>query len=79
MSHPAQAKYGACVAINKHGVPCGLAIVRHGRCQYHQPEEVSARLLARLRRVTKERDAIIAELSAINPVLAAEFIKAAMT
>jgi len=62
MSHPAQARYGACTAINKHGQPCGLPIVRGGRCGYHQPEEIEKRLLAKLRRNGRERDVITEEL-----------------
>jgi hypothetical protein len=64
MSHPAQSKYGACKAINKHGVPCGLAIVRLGCCQYHQPEEVLARAKKKLERNEKERAVIVQKMQA---------------
>ena len=62
MSHPTQTKYGACKATNKHGAPCGLAVVRNGFCMFHQPEEMLARLKRKLDRNHKQRDVIVAEL-----------------
>ena len=66
MSHPAQAKYGACAAKQKNGRPCGLAIVRNSCCAYHQPEERLRRAKAKLVKNEKERQAIVAEMQAAH-------------
>ncbi len=62
VSHPAQAKYGACKAKQKNGSPCGPAIVRDGLCAYHQTGEVIRRLLAKLEKNERERQAIVEQL-----------------
>lgn len=71
VSHPAQAKYGACQATKKNGRPCGMAVVRGGCCMYHQPEERLRRALAALERNEKERQKIIAEIQAAHDAIPA--------
>lgn len=55
-----------CIATNKHGRQCGEVAVRKGFCLYHQPEETTKRLMAKLARNHKEREKLEAELQAVN-------------
>lgn len=58
-----------CTAINKHGIRCGEVATRKDLCNYHQLEEMTIRLLAKLDRNQRERDAITAELQRVQNLL----------
>lgn len=58
-----------CSEKTKQWKPCGLAAVRNGRCLYHQPEEMTTRLLEKLNRNERARACIVEELQRVQRLI----------